>query len=99
MRLLALVIGFALLLFLRAQFSRVADQVTSGQGARVPELEYQAPAMADVNSDAIVAEMHPKIDIDTKKYEQLGAQSAADDAMRQQRMAQDQAWAASHPGE
>jgi hypothetical protein len=99
MRLLALVIGFTLLLFVRGQFDRVAEQVTSGKGAPVPEFQYQPPAMANVNSEAIVGEMNPKIDINTKKYERLGVQSAADNAVRQQRMAQDQAWAASHPGE
>ena len=41
--------------------------------------------------------MSPTITINTAEYERIGAQAQADDAMRQMQMAQDRAWAASHP--
>jgi hypothetical protein len=45
----------------------------------------------------VINAINPTVTINTEEYEQIGAQAAADDAMRQMQAAQDQAWAASHP--
>lgn len=40
--------------------------------------------------------VNPTVTINTEEYEQIAIRSQADDAMRQARQAQDQAWAATH---
>ena len=53
--------------------------------------------IASIDTSNMAAAMNPKIEIDTRKYEQIAIQSQADQAMRQAQAAQDTAWQAQHP--
>jgi hypothetical protein len=50
----------------------------------------------DSNMVVDVNTMYPRVEIDTKKYEQIAVQAQVDQAVRQSQQAQDQAWQATH---
>jgi hypothetical protein len=99
MRLLAIIVLGVIMyvgvpmLWQRAMVAKV-QEVSANQSnfpvGNAVEINYAA-------SENLVNAMQPQInEAEMKKFEQIGAQSAANDAMRRVQAAQDQAWAATH---
>ena len=97
MRLLAFLAGLLFLLFVRVEFQRVGTRILAGSRSSATMLQYTPPQPTYVDVNALVNQLHPEIDVNSEQYERIAVQAQADEAVRQSRSAQDQAWQAEHP--
>jgi hypothetical protein len=67
----------------------------SADSSSFPEMNAAVATNLTFDQNVINA-VNPTVTINTQEYENIAIQSQADDAMRQARAAQDQAWAATH---
>jgi len=96
----ALVVGLIMyvgvpLLWQYAMVAKVQEISANGPGIPVGKpLEVNWDASANLVNGITATQINEE---EMKKFEQIGAQSAAEQQVRQVQAAQDQAWAASHP--